>query len=309
MKMLEKKAKNREQIGFICLENLVQEDHLLRKIDRSVDFDKLYEFVEEIYCNDNGRPSIDPVILFKMVLIQHLYGITSLRKVATEVSMNMSYRWFLGYTLNEPTPHFSTLSYNFRHRFNSDTVDKIFNWILEEISEAGYINAEAVFIDGTHIKANANTKKKIKEEVPIAAKRYAEELLEEINADREAHGKKPFDDDNDDNDRPKNKKGNTSKKKLKRRKQEARNKTVTKSTTDPESGLFVKGEHKKQFAYEAHTACEKNGYVVGVEVTPSNVHDSVAFDDVYEEEREISRSRNNSSRQRIQNTAYMQEDI
>ena len=92
--MLEKKAKNREQIGFICLENLVQEDHLLRKIDRAVDFDKLYEFVEEIYCNDNGRPSIDPVILFKMVLIQHLYGITSLRKVATEVSMNMSYRCF-----------------------------------------------------------------------------------------------------------------------------------------------------------------------------------------------------------------------
>ena len=118
--------------------------------------------------------------------------------------------------------------------------------------------------------------------MPVAAKRYAEELLKEINADREAHGKKPFEDDNDDNDKPKKKRDNTSKKKLKRRKQEAKNKTV-KSTTDPESGLFVKGEHKKQFAYEAHTACEKNGYVVGVEVTPGNVHNSVAFDDVYEE--------------------------
>ena len=92
--MLEKKAKNREQIEFICLENLVPQDHLLRKINSTVDFDKLYEFVEELYCNDNGRPSIDPVILFKMVLIQHIYGITSLRKVATEVSMNMSYRCF-----------------------------------------------------------------------------------------------------------------------------------------------------------------------------------------------------------------------
>lgn len=193
--MLEKKAKNREQVEFICLENLVPQDHLLRKIDSAVDFDKLYEFVEELYCNDNGRPSIDPVILFKMVLIQHLYGITSLRKVAEEVRANVYYRWFLGYTLNETTPHFSTLSYNFRHRFNSDTVDKIFNWILDEIAEAGYLNAEAVFIDGTHIKANANTKKKIKEEVPVAAKRYAEELLEEINADRESHGKKPFDDE------------------------------------------------------------------------------------------------------------------
>ena len=218
-----------------------------------------------------------------MVLIQYLYGITSLRKVAAEVSMNMAYRWFLGYTLNETTPHFSTLSYNFRHRFNSDTVDKIFNWILDEIAEAGYLNTEAVFIDGTHIKANANTKKKIKEEVPVAAKRYADELLKEINADRESHSKKPFDDENDDNDKPKKKKDNTSKKKLKRRNQEAKKKSVTKSTTDPESGLFVKGEHKKQCAYKAHTDCEKNGYVVGVEVTPGNVHDSVVFYDVYEE--------------------------
>ena len=112
---------------FICLENIIPQDHLLRKIEKAVDFNKLYEFVEDLYCNDNGRPSINPVILFKMVLIQHLYGITSLRKVATEVSMNMAYRWFLGYTLNEPTPHFSTLSYNFRHRFNEETVDKIFN--------------------------------------------------------------------------------------------------------------------------------------------------------------------------------------
>lgn len=140
-----------------------------------------------------------------------------------------------------------------------------------------------MFIDGTHIKANANTKKKIKEEVPVAAKRYADELLKEINADRESHSKKPFDDENDDNDKPKKKKDNTSKKKLKRRNQEAKKKSVTKSTTDPESGLFVKGEHKKQFAYKAHTDCEKNGYVVGVEVTPGNVHDSVVFYDVYEE--------------------------
>ncbi len=281
--MLEKNVQNRGQIEYICIEALVPEDHLLRKIDRAVDFSKIYEFVEDLYCHDNGRPSIDPVILFKMVLIQHLYGIRSLRKVAEEVSMNVAYRWFLGYTLNDTTPHFSTLSYNFRNRFNSETIDQVFNWILEEIATAGYLNAEAVFIDGTHIKANANVKKKIEEEVPIAAKRYADELMKEVNEDREAHGKKPFDDDNDDNEKPKKKKDNTSKKKLKRRKQEAKKRKITKSKTDPESGLFVKGEHKKQFAYEAHTACEKNGYVVGVEVTPGNVHDSVAFDDVYDE--------------------------
>ncbi len=285
--MLEKNVNNRKQIEIISMEDLVPKNHLLRKIDSAVDFNKIYDFVEELYCHDNGRPSIDPVILFKMVLIQHLYGIRSLRRVADEVSMNVAYRWFLGYTLNETTPHFSTLSYNFRNRFNEETVDKIFNWILDEIALAGYLNTEAVFIDGTHIKANANTKKKIQEEVPVAAKKYAEELMREINLDREAHGKKPFDDEKSKEPPTSNKKkDNTSKKKLKRRKKqekEAKKKTITKSTTDPESGMFVKGDHKRQFAYEAHTACEKNGYVVGVKVTAGNVHDSVAFDDVYDE--------------------------
>ncbi len=219
--MLEKNVQNRNQVEIICIEDLVPQSHLLRKIESAVDFKKIYDFVEDLYCTDNGRPSIDPVILFKMVLIQHLYGIRSLRRVADEVSLNIAYRCFLGYAINEPTPHFSTLSYNFRHRFNEETVDKIFNWILDEIANEGYLNPEAVFIDGTHIKANANKNKKIKEQVPVAAKRYAEELLEEINADREAHGKKPFDDEQKPpKSKNQQKKNNTSKKKLKRRKKE-----------------------------------------------------------------------------------------
>ena len=193
---MKKGNENRYQIEMVSIEDLVPQDHLLRQISSAVDFSKIYEFVEELYCDDNGRPSVDPVVLFKMVLIQHLYGLPSLRRTADEVSFNNAYRWFLGYGLTDETPHFSTISYNFRHRFNADTIDKIFAWILNEAAEAGYLNPEAVFIDGTHIKANANTKKKIEIEVPVAAKRYADELLEEINKDRAEHGKKPFDDEN-----------------------------------------------------------------------------------------------------------------
>ena len=69
------------------------------------------KMVEPLYCEDNGCPSIDPVVLFKMVLIQHLYSLPSLRRTADEVSANICYRWFLGYTLQEETPHFSTVSY------------------------------------------------------------------------------------------------------------------------------------------------------------------------------------------------------
>lgn len=262
---------------IVDTESLVPAGHLLRKIDAAVDFNKIYEMVEPLYCSDNGRPSVDPVVLFKMVLIQHLYGLASLRRTAEEVSLNVAYRWFLGYRLQEETPHFSTVSYNFRHRFTAETVDRIFNWILCEMVDAGYVAPGVVFVDGTHIKANANLKKTVKEEVPIEAKRYAKELMEEVNKDREAHGKRPFDDDEDDSEPPA-----TPKKKLKKRKKEEKEKTVVKSTTDPDCGLFVKGDHKKQLAYEAHTACDVHGVVLAVEVTPGNVHDSIAFDDVYD---------------------------
>ena len=257
--MLKKDRKERDQLEFVSIEALVPKDHLLRKIDAAVDFNKIYDFVEDLYCTDNGRPSIDPVVLFKMTLIQHIFGIPSLRKTAEEVRMNVGYRWFIGYLLNEETPHFSTLSYNFKNRYTPETVEKIFDWILNEINNAGYLSPETVFVDGTHIKANANIKKVVKKEISKAAKIYEEQLMDEINEDREEHGKKPFD-----GPKPPEKK------------------TVNESTTDPESGVFHKGEHKKCLAYTAQTACDEHGYVVDVTVNAGNVHDSVAFDGLYD---------------------------
>ena len=279
--MMEKGKMERGVVELVDTESLVPQEHLLRKVDRAVEFRKLYEIVEPLYSEEEGRTSIDPVVLFKIVLLQHLDGIPSLRGTLRRAQTDIAYRWFLGYTLNEELPHFSTVSYNFRHRFTEETIERVFQWVLNEAGTAGALSPAAVFIDGTHIKASANLNKKIKQEVPAAAKRYRDELLAEINADREAHGKKPFDDDDDPPRPTKKKRDNTSKKKLARRKK-AGFKTVTKSTTDPDCGMFVKGKHERQFAYEAHTACDKNGYVLETVVTPGNVHDSVAFDDVYD---------------------------
>lgn len=256
--MLAKRDENRIQSEIVCIEDLVPKNHLLRKIDAAVDFAKIYEIVEDLYCKDNGRPSTDPVVLFKTAIIQHLYGISSLRKTADEINLNVAYRWFLGYSLTERTPHFTTLSNNFCHRFTEETVERVFDWILGEINNAGYLAPEAVFIDGTHIKASANLKKAVKKAIPEAAKVYGEQLLEEINQDRENHDKKPFD------DKPQ------------------KEKIVNESTTDPECGVFHKGEHKKCFAYAAQTACDKNGYVLDVTLNPGNIHDSVAFDGLYD---------------------------
>jgi transposase len=215
-----------------------------------------------LYCPDNGRPSIDPVVLFKIVLIQHLYGIRSLRQTAAEVDLNIAYRWFIGYPINKGIPHFATISCNFRHRFTEETVEQIFAWILDEVEDAGYLEPEVVFVDGTHIKANANMKKKVKDAIPVAAKAYEKQLREEVNRDREDHDKKPFDDDPPD--------------------QPLTERVIAKSTTDPDSGVFHKGEHKKCFAYCAQTICDSHNFVLGVTVNPGNMHDSVAFDAVYD---------------------------
>ena len=73
--MLTKYAENRNMIEFVSLEEMVPENHLLRQIDAAIDFNRIYDFVGDLYCKDNGRPSIDPVVLFKIVLIQHIWGI------------------------------------------------------------------------------------------------------------------------------------------------------------------------------------------------------------------------------------------
>jgi transposase len=279
--MLRRGKLDRGVVEIVDTESLVPRDHMLRKIDAAVDWERLYEMVEPLYSEDNGRPGVDPVVLVKMVLIQHLYGLPSLRRTAEEVYLNAAYRWFLGYMLQEETPHFSTVSYNFRHRFTVETVNSIFAWILEEVAQAGYLSLKAVFIDGTHIKASANTKKQVKAVIPETSKRYAKELMDEVNADRETHGKTSFGDDGEPPASAEKCQDNTSRKKLARRKKE-KSRTVTRSVTDPDCGLFVKGEHKRQFAYEAHTTCDTNGFVLETVVTPGNIHDSVAFDDVYD---------------------------
>ena len=75
--MLKRGKMDRDVVEIVGIDSLVPKEHLLRKIDKAVDFNRLYEMVEPLYCEDNGRPSIDPVVLFKMVLIQHLYGLLS----------------------------------------------------------------------------------------------------------------------------------------------------------------------------------------------------------------------------------------
>ena len=84
--MLNQKSENdRRQIGFYCMEDLVPKDHILRKIEKAIDFSFIYDLVKDKYSEDTGRPSIDPVVLFKIVFIQYLFGIRSMRHTINEI--------------------------------------------------------------------------------------------------------------------------------------------------------------------------------------------------------------------------------
>ena len=100
----EKPDYNRRQYGFYTIDELVPEDHFLRQVDSKVDFDFVYDLVEDTYSPDNGRPSLDPVMLVKIPLIQCFYGIRSMRQTMKEIEVNVAYRWFLGLTLDDKVP-------------------------------------------------------------------------------------------------------------------------------------------------------------------------------------------------------------
>ncbi|HHC7594623.1 TPA: IS1182-like element ISEfa7 family transposase, partial [Enterococcus faecium] len=190
--MSKNNTNGRNQFAMLTIDDLVPQDHLVRKIDAALDFEFIYPIVEATY-SDLGRPSIDPVILIKLVFIQYLFGIRSMRQTIKEVDTNVAYRWFLGYSFEEKIPPFSTFGKNYVRRFRETTVfEDIFAYILEQAVKAGFVTEDNLYLDSTHIKANANKHKFTKEMTHDEAKAYQDELEDEINRQRIEAGKRPF---------------------------------------------------------------------------------------------------------------------
>ena len=268
--MTQNADKKRDQIQMFCMEDLIPEDHLLRLIDKAIDWNFIYNLVEDKYCHDNGRPSMDPVMLIKIPFIQYLYGIRSMRQTIKEIEVNVAYRWFLGLDMLDKVPHFSTFGKNYSRRFkDTDLFEQIFSHILEECYKFRLVDPTEVFVDATHVKARANGHKMRKRIAKQEALFYEDMLKKEINEDRAAHGKKPLKDKDDDNT-PSSGNGSSKEKEIKE------------STTDPDSGWFHKGEHKEVFAYAVETASDKHGWILGYTISPGNLHDSRTFKGLYD---------------------------
>lgn len=241
----------------VILENLVPEEHLLRKIDKYIDFSFINEMCKPYYCENNGRPAIEPEILFKMLFIGYLYGIRSERRLVEEVRVNMAYRWFLGYGLEDKIPDASVIWQNRRRRFKeTDIPQQIFDEIVKQAIRHSLVGGKVLYSDSTHLKANANKNKFTNKEITQSTKAYVAALDRAVALDRETHEKKPLKDKDDDDNTP------------------PPTKNIKVSTTDPESGFMHRDGKPKGFFYLDHrTVDSKANIITDVHVTPGNVND------------------------------------
>ena len=115
--MINERKEAQNEIEVVMLEELVPQDHLLRRIDKYIGFSFIRDLTRDLYCHTNGRPAVDTVVLFKMLFIGYLYVIRSERQLVKDIEVNLAYRWFLGYLITEKIPDSSTISQNRIRRF------------------------------------------------------------------------------------------------------------------------------------------------------------------------------------------------
>ncbi len=158
----------------------VPADHLLRSIDRFVDLSELRRDLAP-FSSLMGRPSIDPELMIRMLIVGYCFGIRSERRLCEEVHLNLAYRWFCRLGLDADVPDHSTFSKNRHGRFReSDLLRRVFETVLQRCIREGLVGGEGFAVDASLIKADANRQKGIEGEkgLPLEATgRAAQEYL------------------------------------------------------------------------------------------------------------------------------------
>jgi len=244
----------------LSLESLVPQDHFLRLVDTHIDFNFVYGKVKDLYSH-TGKPAIDPVVLIKMILIGYLYNIKSERQLEKEIQVNLAYRWFIRYNLDEQIPDHSTISQTRRRKFNGNGIfNELFENIVEKCKSLGLIRGETIFTDSTHIKANASMESL--REVSITPIEY----LRQLNDNSE----ETMNNDTDANPITTEQEGNDKKKRY--------SNETHRSVSDPDSRLAV-GNSKRigGLYYKEHRSIDAGGYITDVHVTSASVADSAPY--------------------------------
>jgi transposase len=182
---------------YFRLEDQVPENHLLRLIEKHVSFAFVREKLKASY-SDTGRPSIDPELLLRILLIGYLYGITSERKLVEELRMHLAWRWFTGLGFDQEIPHHSTFSKNRHGRFQeSKLFEELFEQIVRQCVEVGLVQGKHLSVDGSFVEANAAKESRIpREQLSEAAqanhtvRQYLVELEQQNPTEEPVHEQK-----------------------------------------------------------------------------------------------------------------------
>ena len=256
--MMRVKQKESKMFYNFSLSGHVPKDHFLRKVDEAIDLSFIHELARPYYSH-TGQPGVDPVVLLKMMLIGYFYDITSERKLAQELRVNMAFMYFLGYDIDEETPNHSVLS-KARRRFGVKVFEEFFERFVEECKSKGLIQAEKSFIDSSLIPANASLSSVIDCDQKVILKRTPKEYLkivEETNPadDSEIHRVKKDDSKPTPPKLPKNK--------------------TCYSKTDPDASLVKRHNTPTKLAYKQHISVD-NGpakIITSCATTPAAVSD------------------------------------
>lgn len=245
-----KGKQRREEPMFACvrLEGLVPENHILRKIDKLIDFSEVQERTEGLYSH-TGRPSVDPEVLMRMMVIGYLYGITSERRLCEEVHLNLGYRWFCGLGLEDRVPDHSTFSKNRHGRFaGTELMRDLFYDVTRQAQERGLVGGKHLTIDATTVRANAS----LESLEPMRLHYTPEEYLEKVEREN-------CEEEDDQPDLP-NKGRKLS------------NQTHF-SRTDPDAKIFSRRHEKTKLAYSHNVLMDNsNRVILDVEVTEPNLN-------------------------------------
>ncbi len=242
-----------KKYGQLCfavfdLEELIPENHLLKRIDRAIDFDFIYDLAQPYY-SDKGRPSIDPVCMIKMLLVGYLYGIRSERRLEEEITLNIAYRWFSGFNMMDRIPDHSVFSQNRRRRFKDSTIFRnIFNKIVILCIDNGIITGDMVVSDGSFIPGNVakTSKTDTTSVISKSTVKYLDVLDEELS--HLPGYREPV-------------------------VTEVEN-TLVKSSTDPDCG-YIHQKRKKGLGYLTEmTVDTAHGIITGVDCYPANQRES-----------------------------------
>ena len=260
--MMGEQAKSEGLFSYFKLADPVPRTHLLRLIDRHVDFGFLRYRLRPLY-SETGRPSVDPELMIRMLLIGYLYGITSERRLCEDVGMHLAYRWFSGLGFDRAVPHHSTFSKNRHGRFReSELFRDLFEEIVGRCLAAGLVEGESFSVDGSVIEADAGAASRVRrDELTEVAKvsHTVRQYLAEIEAENPvSEGDGPDDDAASGAGRSGDgKAGGTA------------------SKSDPDAAWAAKDGPAK-FAYCDNDPIDNaHGVIVGVQATPARFSEEV----------------------------------